>query len=88
MEMESIVIHASITIFSVGLLVISLLSYQKYKNLKLLFISGVFLLFFIRGILLSLSLFVEEISAFTTSSYIWLFDLVMLILLFIATLKR
>jgi len=72
----------------VGLLAVSLASYRKYKNLKLLFVSFVFIVFFIKGILLSLGLFNEDIASILTSTYAGLFDLAILILLFIATLKR
>ena len=89
MEIQSIIISAFVTIFSVGLLVVSIASYRKYKNLKLLFVSLVFFIFLIKGILLSLGLFYEEIELLTnTSTYIGLFDLVILIMLFLATLKR
>ena len=88
MAIYDIIISAFVTIFSVGLLAVSLASYRKYKNLKLLFVSLVFLVFLIKGILLSLGLFNEDISSILMSSYAGLFDLTVLILLFIATLKR
>ena len=88
MEMESIVIEACITIFSLGLLVVSLLSYRKYKNTKLLFVSLVFLVFLLKGILFSLGLFNAQIAGIVSNPYTGLFDLVVLVLLFIATLKR
>ena len=88
MEIQDIIISAFITIFSVGLLAVSLASYRKYKNLKLLFVSLVFLVFLIKGVLLSLGLFNEDIAIILTSTYAGLFDLAILILLFIATLKR
>jgi len=89
MDMGSIIISACITIFSLGLLMISLASYRKYKNLKLLVISFVFLIFLIKGILLSLGLFYNEIKMVTTDSLsVGFFDLLILVLLFIATLKR
>lgn len=88
MEIQDIIISAFITIFSVGLLAVSLASYKKYKNLKLLFVSLVFLVFLIKGVLLSLGLFNEDIATILTSTYAGLFDLAILILLFIATLKR
>jgi hypothetical protein len=89
MEIGSIIINACITIFSLGLLIVSLLSYWKYKNVKLVFVSLVFLVLFIKGILLSIGIFYnDEISQIFTSPYIGMFDLIILILLFIATLKR
>ena len=88
MEIENIVLSAFITIFSVGLLTISFASYKKYKNLKLLFVSFVFLVFLIKGILLSSSLFFSNITIFNSILYTGLFDLIILVLLFLATLKR
>jgi len=88
MEPESIIIYACVTIFALGLLVISLLSYIKSKNAKLIFVSLIFLVFFIKGIMLSLSLFYEQVPSMFSSPYVGLFDLVILVLLFIATLKR
>jgi hypothetical protein len=88
MEIYEIIISAFITIFSVGLFVVSIASYKKYKNLKLLFVSLVFLIFLIKGILLSLALFEIEIFSLNSIFLIGIFDLIILILLFIATLKR
>ncbi len=88
MEIQDIIISAFVTIFSVGLLAVSLASYKKYKNLKLLFVSLVFLIFLIKGILLSIGLFYDEILIVHSMPYSGLFDLIILLLLFIATLKR
>ena len=88
MEIQAIVIYAFITIFSLGLLLVSLASYRRYKNIKLLFVTIVFLVFFVKGVLLSIGLFYEEIEGFVTDIYGGLFDLTILILLFIATLRR
>jgi len=88
MEIVSIVIDACITVFALGLLLVSLLSYRKYKNAKLLFVSLIFFVFFIKGIMLSLGLFNEQLSSLISSPYAGLFDLVVLVLLFVATLKR
>jgi len=88
MNVESIIIDACITIFALGLLIVSLLSYRKYKNTKLIFVSLVFLVFFLKGIMLSISLFYEQLSGFISNPYFRLLDLFVLILLFIATLKR
>lgn len=89
MEIETIVISAFTTIFSLGLLLVSLASYKRYKNLKLIFASLVFLVFLIKGVILSTSLFYEELSSIiSTSVYTGLFDLIILVLLFIATLRR
>ena len=88
MQIESVVLGACITIFSLGMLIVSLLSYRKYKNIKLIFVSSAFLIFFIKGIILSLSLFYEEMAVINSSTYTGILDLIILILLFMATLKR
>lgn len=88
MEIVSIIIDASITIFALGLFIVSLLSYRKYQNGKLLFVSLVFLIFLVKGILLSLSLFYSQFADIISNPYVGLFDLIVLVLLFIATLKR
>ena len=86
MGAENIIISACITIFSLGLLLISLTSFYKYKNLKLLFVSLVFLIFFIKGLILSANVFIP--GFLEINLYFMIFDLIILILLFIATLKR
>jgi len=88
MEIESIFIHACITIFSLGLFIVSLVSYRKYNNKKLLFVSLVFLIFILKGIMLSLSLFNAEFAEIMSNRITGLFDLAILVLLFIAMLKR
>jgi len=88
MEIESIIIDACITIFALGLFIVSLLSYRKSKNVKLIFVSLVFLVFLVKGTLLSLSLFYTQVADSISNPYFRLFDLIVLILLFIATLKR
>ena len=88
MEIHTIGISAFVTIFSAGLLIISLLSYKKHRNKKLLFVSLVFFILLIHGILLSLGLFYDEFTVWTSPPYVGLFDLIILISLFIATLKR
>jgi len=86
--MESIIIYGFITIFSIGLFCVSILSYLKSKNKKLLFVSTVFLLFIFKGIILSLSLFLSDLNLFITIPILAVFDLIVLFLLFIATLKK
>lgn len=59
---EGIVLSAGITIFSLGLLLVSLASYKKYKNMKLLFISLMFIVFLTKRIVLSFRLFFSKRS--------------------------
>ena len=88
MDIIYIIISAAITICALFLLITSILSYIKYKNVKLPFIILVFLFFLIRGLLLSLSLFYEPFEFFASSYYTWLIDLIILNLLYLAALKR
>ena len=88
METVSVIIAACITVFAFGLFIVSLFSYHRSKNIKLLFVSLVFMVLLIRGILLSVSLFNEHLNYLVTMPYAGLLDLTILILLFIATLKR
>ena len=88
MEIVSIILSACITIFSLGLFVVSLLSYKSYKNSKLLFVSGVFFVFFLQGLLFSLGLFFPLFSSFLLTIPSGVFILIILIFLFLATLKR
>ncbi len=88
MQTVSLFIYAFTTIFSLGLLIVSIASFRKYKNTKLLFVSFVFLVLFIKSILFSFSLLYEGFNLNHFSPYLGLFDFIILILLFIATLKR
>ena len=88
MELISIVIGACVTVFSLGLLIVAIASYRKHKTLKLLFVAFVFLVFFIHGILLSLVLFSQNLNFLISGNLSGIFDLIILILLFIAMLKR
>lgn len=88
MELISIIIAAFITIFSLGLFGISLASYKRHKNTKLLFIALVFLVFLIKGMILSIGLFIEEIGELVSGIQAGVFDIIVLAFLFIATLRR
>jgi O-antigen/teichoic acid export membrane protein len=86
-----IVISATITLFSLGLLLISLKSYSRYKNKKLVFICVVFLVLLLKGVLFSISMLFQEFSwvkTYVFSVYSGLFDVFILLLLFMGTLMR
>ena len=76
------------TVFSLGLLMISLISYHRSKNKKILFVSLVLLLFFIKNLLLSYFLFTAQIQNNITILALELFDLLILVFLFIAVLTK
>ena len=85
---ETSLIYGFITIFSLGMFIISLFSYKRSKNFKILFVSLAFFLFFIKGILLSLGLFITEINDIISIQTLGIFDLLIIVILFIATLKK
>lgn len=84
----NLVLNGIIMVFSLGLLGISLFSYKRFKNTKLLFVSGVFLLFFIKSMITVLSFFVGFIPEIAPSIYLGFIDLAIITLLYLATLKR
>lgn len=91
MSAEAIILNAAITVFAFGLLLISFASYRKHKTSRLLALSCVFVILLIKGILLSISLFLpalHSIRAVLFSDYGGFFDLLVLIFLFIVSLKR
>ena len=84
MEPGILLLFAGITILSLILFIVTLLSYSKTKNTKLFFVSLIFLFILIRGGILSLELFYHQLSFITSSGYIWVVDLLVLILLYVA----
>jgi len=88
MEIEFIIVSAAITIVSLILLLITVHSYRIYRNTKLWFVIMVFLFFLIRGVILSAALLYEPLTPIISKYYIWLFDLIILTLLYAAALKR
>ena len=81
------IIYGFLTVFSFGLWIISIFTYQKSKNKKILFVNIVFLLYLIKGLLLSLSILFNGFLDFLTIPVLAVFDLLILVLLFIAILK-
>ena len=79
---EKVLLFSIITILSLVLLGITFLSYRRYKNKKLLYVCMVFLFLFLRGILLSLSLFMTSLEVFLANGYFWVVDVVVLVLLY------
>ena len=88
MEIPIIFISAAISICSLILFIATFLSYRKFQNKKLVFVMIVFFIFLIKGLLLSISLFYEELWPVISSYYVWLVDLIILNLLYLAALKR
>jgi hypothetical protein len=81
-------IGACITIFSLGLLLISLSGYKRHKNPKLIFVSLVFILFLIKGLLLTLNVFFDDFIPLNFDPILGIVDIIMLLFLYMATFKR
>lgn len=77
-----------ITVFSLGLLIISFHSYRKSRNKKILFVSLVLLFFFLKTLFLSLMLFTAQIESNSLLLALELFDLLILLFLYIAVLIK
>jgi len=77
-----------ITVFSFGLLIISFNSYRKSGNKKILFVSLVLLFFFLKTLFLSVLLFTAQIESNSLLLALELFDLLILLFLYIAVLIK
>jgi hypothetical protein len=88
MQLLELFVISCIMVISFGLLLLSLLAYKNNKSLKMLFISFVFLVFFIKVVIYNISLYISDINLFDSMINIWIFDLVILVLLYIASMKR
>ena len=73
-----------VAIVFVIFLFIDILLTQTLSNI----VMPIFLIFFLKGLIQSLGLFYGELAAMNSNIYLKLFDMSILIFLFIATLKR
>jgi hypothetical protein len=89
MELINILIPPFLIVFSLGMFITALASYFRSKNSKLIFVSIVFLIFLIKGILMSLGLlYQQELAPINSLTNFGILDVIVLFFLFIATLKR
>jgi hypothetical protein len=88
MEYIDLAITASITMLAFGLFTLSVVNYYKRRNSRLLFLSVVFLVFLIKEVLISFRLFDYRVPIVDTTLNLWLFDILILVLLYIGTIKR
>lgn len=84
----NLILNGIIIVFSLGLLGISLLSYKKFRNTKLLFVSVVFFLFSLKALITVLSFFLGFAPKINSSIYAGFLDLTIIIILYLAMLKR
>lgn len=81
-------IAACITILSIGLIFICISGYKRYRNSKLIFVCLVIVLFLIKGLIFSFDVFFQNIIPIEFDPTIGVIDIIMLVLLFMATFKR
>ena len=85
--LEGAVIFSVMTIVSVVVLGISVLSFWKFRSSRMLLVCVMVGLFVVQSVLLSLGLFVSVVAGFTSSVYVWVFDVVILCLLYLVAVK-
>ena len=75
--------------FSLILFVISAITYKRARRTKLLFVSLAFCLFFVKGLMLTLGLFVESVeSLFQTSVLVTMLDFGIMVFLYFSVVKK
>lgn len=87
-SLASSLVYGFGTVFALGLFLVSLKSYQKAKNKKILFVCCVLFVFFIKFILLSISIFSSDLQNILSIATLGVFDFLMLVLLFTAVLTK
>jgi hypothetical protein len=73
---------------SIILLLMNLYTYRSTKNKKVLIVSGVFVLFFIQGLLVLLSEVIEGLEIMQDIRTLLLVDVLVLLIIYIATVKQ
>jgi len=93
-DLQDILI-AVITVFSLALAAVGLYSYSRTRNTKLVVVSAAFVLFFIKGAILSYSLYSGTLDSDTLPGafvkpfdLMLCFDLAILVTLYLAIFKR
>lgn len=79
---------AWVTVFSLALFVIGYLSYRRTGHPKLLAVSIAFLLYFIKGVVMALGLYFPDVVKVTTELESILLDVLILLTLYYATVRR
>lgn len=79
---------AIISVLSALLLVISILAYKRERTWRLLIISAVFGIFFIKGIILSLLVFTNNFNDYANSvTFLLSIDVIILLFLFFSIIS-
>jgi hypothetical protein len=85
-------IEAFLTILLAGLsfllFVVSMLSYRRVKNVKILFVSIAFLLFFIKALLLLVSVVSNTWDEFGMRWELLLLDVIVIVMLYLSIARK
>jgi len=81
------IIFSAFTVLSATLLVISLLAYRRSKNKSMMLLAVVFGVFSVKGLVISVSLFIDLLSVYWLLIIFGSFDCVGVLLLYLSTLK-
>jgi hypothetical protein len=75
--------------FSLILFVISAVTYKRVGRRRLLLVSLAFAMFFVKGLLLTLGLFVESIGdVFDSSMLVTMLDFAIMVFLYLSVVKK
>jgi hypothetical protein len=72
---------------SIILLFMNLYTYRSTKNKKVLIVSGVFVLFFIQGLLVLLSEIMDSLDIMQEVRTLLLIDVIVVLIIYVATIK-
>ena len=79
---------AWMTVFSATLFFISLVSYSRTRSGRLVLVAMAFLMFCLKGVALSIGLYRPDILQVTTELPSLLFDVLILLILYFATVRE
>ena len=89
MDKIEVFLRVALMGFSLLLFAVSAVSYYRVRNNRLLFITLAFAAFFVKGLVLSLAIFVESVdSAFSASVQVIGLDFLILALIYLGIAKR
>jgi hypothetical protein len=77
-----------VSVFALALTAIAILAWRRSRDSRLLFLGAAFSVFFVKGLILSVALFVGDSDLVTLFLFSAVFDLVILALFYGFTLRR
>ena len=81
------IVFPVVIVFSLALITLAVLAYHRNKNIRMLFLAIFFSLFFVKGLLISLNLFMDIFSTSWLLLTGGILDAVALLTVYISTLK-